>query len=298
MDPFSTEGELLNIHNAFHQGQYQDVIDFDTSALSAENKLAARVLQLRAQIASGLAEEAIADVEGEENTADLAAVKALAQYAAGDSEGAVSAAEGLAGKFGENATVQVLAGTVLQAAGKSEEALALLAKHQGSLEAVALIVQIHLQQNRTDLAVKEVQAARRWAQDSLLVNLAESWVGLRVGGERYQQAFYVFEELAQAPSTSSTKSLVGQAVAELHLGRLPEAEAALQQAMQKDPKNADVIANSIVLSAISGVKDSETQALIESLKSTAPDHIFLTDLAEKSNLFDKAAAKYSAKAVA
>lgn len=45
---------------------------------------------------------------------------------------------------------------------------------------VALIVQIHLQQNRTDLAIKEVQAAKRWAQDSLLVNLAESWVGMRV----------------------------------------------------------------------------------------------------------------------
>lgn len=48
------------------------------------------------------------------------------------------------------------------------------------VEAVSLIVQIHLQQNRNDLAVKEVQAARRWAQDSLLVNLAESWVGLRL----------------------------------------------------------------------------------------------------------------------
>lgn len=50
----------------------------------------------------------------------------------------------------------------------------------GVVEAVALIVQIHLEQNRLDLAIKEVTAARRWAQDSLLVNLAESWVGLRV----------------------------------------------------------------------------------------------------------------------
>lgn len=41
-------------------------------------------------------------------------------------------------------------------------------------------MQIHLQQNRNDLAVKEVTAARRWAQDSILVNLAESWVGLRL----------------------------------------------------------------------------------------------------------------------
>lgn len=49
-----------------------------------------------------------------------------------------------------------------------------------TVDAVALIVQIHLQQNRNDLAVKEVTAARRWAQDSILVNLAESWVGLRL----------------------------------------------------------------------------------------------------------------------
>jgi hypothetical protein len=48
------------------------------------------------------------------------------------------------------------------------------------VEAVALIVQVHLEQNRLDLAIKEVAAARRWAQDSLLVNIAESWVGLRV----------------------------------------------------------------------------------------------------------------------
>jgi hypothetical protein len=45
---------------------------------------------------------------------------------------------------------------------------------------LALIVQIRLAQNRTDLALKEVQSAKKWAQDSLLVNLAESWAGLRV----------------------------------------------------------------------------------------------------------------------
>ena len=45
---------------------------------------------------------------------------------------------------------------------------------------LSLIIQIRLAQNRTDLALKEVQAAKRWAQDNLLVNLAESWVGLRV----------------------------------------------------------------------------------------------------------------------
>ena len=50
------------------------------------------------------------------------------------------------------------------------------------MNSIALIVQIHLQQNRTDLALKEVTAARKWAQDNLLVNIAESWVGLRMVG--------------------------------------------------------------------------------------------------------------------
>jgi len=76
------------------------------------------------------------------------------------------------------------------------------------------------------------------------------------GGEKYQQAFYVFEELAQAPSTSSSQSLVSQAVAEIHLGRLEEAEAALQQALAKDPKNPDIIVNTIVLNVIAG-KDAK-----------------------------------------
>ncbi|PQE25396.1 Coatomer subunit epsilon protein [Rutstroemia sp. NJR-2017a BBW] len=291
MDPFSAEGELLNLHNYFHQGQYQEAIDFDTSALSPENVLPARVISLRAQIALGQAEDVLADVQGEKE-AELKAVGALAMLANGDEEKAVMMVEKLMESDKENAVVQVLGGTVLQAAGKSEEALGLLGLHQGNLEAVALIVQIHLEQNRTDLAIKEVQQARRWAQDSLLVNLAESWVGLRVGGEKYQQAFYVFEELAQAASTSSTRSLVAQAIAEIHLGRLEEAEAALDQAFSKDPEHAEVLANKIVLNVIAG---KDTSDLTSSLSNTSPEHAFLKDIEEKSALFDKAATKFSAK---
>lgn len=47
----------------------------------------------------------------------------------------MKAVEDLASSEGENAVVQVLGGLVLQGAGKSEEALALLGLHQGNLEA-------------------------------------------------------------------------------------------------------------------------------------------------------------------
>ncbi|CEJ82511.1 Putative Coatomer epsilon subunit [[Torrubiella] hemipterigena] len=294
MDPYSAEGELVNIHNHFHQGQYQEVVDFDTSAFSPENAIPAKVLVLRSKVALGQAKEVLSEVKGAKEP-EFEAVGALAQQALGKEDDAVKTIEKLAASAGDNTTVQVVGGTVLQAAGKSEEAIALLSQHQGSLDAVALIVQIHLQQNRTDLAIKETTAARRWAQDNLLVNLAESWVGLRVGGEKYQQSFYVFEELAQAPATSSVGSLVSQAVCELHLGRVEEAQAALDQALEKEPGNVHAIANTLVLATVTGKDSAELSA---SLKKADPKHQLLTDLAEKSDAFDKAASKYKAKVAA
>lgn len=82
------------------------------------------------------------------------------------------------------------------------------------------------------------------------------------GGEKYQQAFYVWEELAQAPATSSIVTLVSQAVAELHLGRTEEAEAALDQAIKKDPSYAQAIANLLVLNVIAGKDSSELTAYV------------------------------------
>ncbi|KAI1820190.1 coatomer epsilon subunit-domain-containing protein [Xylaria intraflava] len=295
MDPYSAEGELINIHNYFHQGQYQEAIDFDTSSLSPENKVPAEIFVQRARIALGQAEDVLAEVQSRASEPEFAAMAALAQSALGQTEDAVEAIEELLPSSSDNKIVQVLGSIVLQAAGKPEEALELLSKHSGSLDAVALITQIHLQQNRIDLAVKEVTAARRWAQDSLLVNLAESWTGLRSGGEKYQQAFYVFEELAQTPATSSLVSLVSQAVCELHLGRFEEAQSALEQALQKQPDCADAIANLLVLTVATGKDATE---LTSSLKKVAPQHALLADLEEKSDLFDKAASKFSAKVAA
>lgn len=44
----------------------------------------------------------------------------------------------------------------------------------------ALAVQIYLQMDRVDLARKEVAHAKSWAEDALLLQLMEAWVGLRV----------------------------------------------------------------------------------------------------------------------
>lgn len=226
------------------------------------------------------------------------AIVALAQQHS-DPSTALSAASALAESDSEDAIVQVVAGTVLAAAGEYAQAVDLLSKHQGSLEAVALLTQIHLIQNRTDLAVKEVQAAKRWAQDSLLINLAEAWTNLREGpSDKYQSAFYVYEELANTPGNTSPTAIVGQAVAEIQLGRTEEAEAALQQALASDNVDVEAIANSVVLASVLGKKPEAVQDLLKQLADKDKEHALLRDIAEKSIVFDTAAAKYSAKATA
>jgi coatomer protein complex subunit epsilon len=137
MDPYSAEGELVNIHSAFHQGQYQNVVDFDTSSFSPENTLPAQVLKYRARLALGQYDEVLAETKGDSSSPDVAAVTVLAEYqkAPGSESKAIAKAQDLAQKEPDNLTVELLCGTVLAAAGLVEEALALLAKHQGSLDA-------------------------------------------------------------------------------------------------------------------------------------------------------------------
>jgi coatomer protein complex subunit epsilon len=300
MDPFGSEGELVNIHTAFIQGQYQSVLDdFDASDFSDSNKIPIQILRYRAQCALGQYDKVLSGISDSDakRTPDLAAVKLLAAYSQKPSDKLVSDAETLASASGDNLTVQLLVGTILARAGKSDQALALLSKHQGSLDAVALLVQIHLSQNRSDLALKEARSARSFAQDALLVNLAESWIGVRQGGDNYQKAYYVFEELAGAPSSSSATSLVSQAVSELHLGRTEEAATALDQALALEPENTAALANKIVLETIVG-KSESAQELLKQLEKAEKEHELLVDLAAKKEAFQAAMAKYSPKFVA
>lgn len=94
------------------------------------------MLKLRARLALGQYDDVAAEAAAEPGVPDLQAAAALAAYlkSPGD-ETAVAKAQELAASAGDNLSVQLLAGSVLANAGLTEEALALLAKHQGSLDA-------------------------------------------------------------------------------------------------------------------------------------------------------------------
>lgn len=78
------------------------------------------------------------------------------------------------------------------------------------------------------------------------------------------------------------------------MGRLPEAEAALQQAMQLDPENEDVLGNMVVLNTILG---KDTKESSDALKRLNPRHQLLGAVEEKRVEFGQALQRYSPKLV-
>ncbi|KAF9327512.1 hypothetical protein BG006_009187 [Podila minutissima] len=190
--------------------------------------------------------------------------------------------------------VKVVVGQVLASEGLVEEALGVLLPHGNHLESVAVVVQIYLQMNRLDLAKKEVEACKSWAEDAMLAQLMEAWVGLRVGGgDRYQNAYYIYEEIATSSTSPTVKSMVGEAVCNIQMGQYPEAEGILQEALTKEPTNTDAIVNQIVLSTLLSKPAEEINALVQQLQSVAPNHAYLQDLDLKSSLFDRAAQRFA-----
>ncbi|KAK7204128.1 putative coatomer subunit epsilon [Myxozyma melibiosi] len=290
MDQFSDSGELFAIHNLFYQGAYKEVLDHSTAGYSDSAQLQCRIYKYRAQIALGSATTVIEELEDTEGQAALAAVKALALFKAGEVESSLEIVQELVETAAEDANVQVLGGIVLYLAGKAEDALLLLSQHEDNLAAVALIVQIRLAQNKIDQAAKEVVLAKRWGQDNMLVNLAEAWVDLSLGGDKYQDAFYIYEELTQTPSSSNARTFVGQAIADIQLGRYPEAEDAINSALERDESSSEVLVNAIILFTLLGRDYSQYE---ETLKAKDPNNAFLTDYEDKSALFDTCAAQYT-----
>ena len=136
----TTIPELAPIHNAFHQGQYAHVISLATSlssSLSPSNTIPVSILKFRAQVALGEHDAVLSSQEVRSSSSvDYETVKVLAQYAkTGGDVKAGDAAMSLVQREGDNASVQVCCGTVLAGVGRYQEAVELLGRHQGSLDA-------------------------------------------------------------------------------------------------------------------------------------------------------------------
>ncbi|VVT45698.1 uncharacterized protein SAPINGB_P000846 [Magnusiomyces paraingens] len=280
--------EVYNVQRAFYAGDYETVINTSTNSFSEAAVVYINVLIARAKIILGRQAEVIKGfsscTEGDE---DYLAVSALAKYTQGQKVDAVNEIEKLISESSDNHTVQFIGGIILVSEERLEEAVELLDR-DANIEAATLLIQIYLIQNQLETASQKIKAISSWAQDNTAFNIAESWTFFRAGGyDRYQDGFYIYDELCSGGAIT-TKSLLGKIVSQLLLGRLPETESVVTQALEVDPENPDALISSISLAILLGQSYEEQE---EKLKLAAPNHAYVKDLQAKNELFDELASR-------
>ena len=210
---------------------------------------------------------------------------------------------------GPDSVLRVTLATILTLA--ENLSLAVFILKQGvqlkSLEAVAALISLYLSPRlrRPDLARNLYISAKAWADDAILLQMAEAWIGATTGSAAgnsngrepggYQSAFYVFDEVTNTTAAKpNVVGLNGKAITQLAMGHVEEAQANLAEALKVDPENENTLANSIVISARLESPPTEIATSIQKLKTLNPKHPLIVDLDRQSALFDDAASQFVA----
>ncbi|TFK39790.1 coatomer complex protein [Crucibulum laeve] len=200
--------------------------------------------------------------------------------------------EDFEGSEKEKAVVRVLAGTAFARAGEVEEALETLGTETEDLEAVAIIVQIYLSINRPDLAKKQFERSKRWAEDDLLLQLIESNIGLVTGKDAYLNTSSFYTEQIANPSLSSPHLLTARGVTRILRNEIQEAKSDLEESLAQQKDDVEALAAFVVAAGLGGTKPSEAEELWLRLEKEHPNHPLVVDVTQKAELFDESVAKF------
>nr|CAG4643382.1 EOG090X0A8E [Ilyocryptus agilis] len=287
--------ELFEVKTQFYIGNYQSAINEaqKLKITNPETKLERDIYLYRAYIALKKYGVVMNEIHGA-SPPQLQPLKTLAEYFSQPNK-----REGIVLKLDQqvsgNIDVQnyvflLIAATIYYNEGSYENALKVL--HQSNhLECRALMLQIQLKMDRLDLAKKELKNLQEIDDDAVLTQLASAWVNLLVGGDKFQEAYYTFQELADK-NTSTALLLNGQATCYIGQGKYEEAESALQEALEKDSNNTDTLVNLIVLNQLSGKAPEVCNRYLNQLIDSAPEHLLVKEFQAKEREFDLLAKAY------
>jgi len=297
--------ELYHTKQQFVLGAYKALVAQDLPSTSSADYIPALLYKARSFIALGDSKSALKIIPEELENVALKAVASLARYVGAPSSSETEAAleelrdlsveiegEDVEGSDKDKALVRVLAGTAFARAGEVEEALETLGSETEDLEAVALIVQIYLSINRPDLAKKQFDRSKRWAEDDLLLQLIESTIGLATGKDSYANATSFYTEQLGNPSLTSPHLLTARGVARVLRGEIQEAKSDLEESLEQQKGDAEAEAAYVVAAGLGALKKSEAEALWTKFASDHPSHPLVQDVSQKSEMFDQFASAF------
>ncbi|XP_071715740.1 coatomer subunit epsilon-1-like [Rutidosis leptorrhynchoides] len=278
---------LFNLRNNFYLGAFQAAINnSDIAGLTEDDSIERDCLVYRSYIALGSYQLVINEVNSSAATS-LQAVKLLALYLSSpdNKEFAISSIREWLGDaaIGNNPILRLIAGTIFMHEQDYNEALK-YTNAGGSMELYALNVQIFLKMHRADYAEKQLRVMQQIDEDHTLTQLATAWVNLAVGGSKIQEAYLILQDFSEKYQITNL-ILNGKAVCCMHMGNFDEAESLLLEALNKDAKDRETLANLVVCSLHLGKSASR---LLSQLKLADPEHMLLKRGSTAEESFDRA----------
>lgn len=297
--------DLYTTKQRFYLGAYKSIVESPLPDESSSEYHAVLTYKARAYLALNDTKSALQLVsEGTENPA-LKAIGSLARYLAsegsGDTEAALEELRDIAVEIEgddveeseeDKALVRMLAATAFTRAGEVEEALETLGTDTESLEAVAVIVQIYLSINRPDLAKKQFDRSKNWAEDDLLLQLIESNIGLVTGKDNYSNTYSFYTEQIGNPSLVSPHLLTARGITRILRGDVQESKSDLEESLSQQPDDVETQAAYVVAAELGALKRPEADELWAKFASQHPAHPMVVEHNAKSELFDQSAVNF------
>ncbi|GAB6018956.1 hypothetical protein CHUAL_000598 [Chamberlinius hualienensis] len=289
--------ELFDLRNAFYIGNFQHCIN-EAQKLKVESpdlKVEKDIFMYRAYIAQrkyGV----VMDEINEQSPPEIRALKILAQYLSATPENRDAAINRLNSMLNDvadtpNDTLLIAAASIYSHEQNYEAALKVLHNVESLLSA-SLSLQVYLKMDRIELAKKELKKMQDADDDALLTQLSNAWVNIAIGGEKFQDAYYTFQELIDK-HTSTALLLNGQAACLIGQGKYEESESVLQDALEKDGNNVEAVINMIALSQYLGKAQEVTNRYLSQAKSSHPNHPFVKEYVTKEEEFDRLVKQYA-----